>query len=383
MGVSGQNLTGMRVVVAPDTFKGTLPAPAVADALAAGWRRVDPGAEVHALPVADGGEGTLDVLVGAHGGGTTRVRVTGPLGDPVDAAFGRVPTDRGLVAIVEMARASGLELVHEDRRDVRRATTYGTGELIRAACSERPERLVVCVGGSATNDAGAGAAQAVGVRLRDERGHDLPPGGAELRRLAAIDLSGLERSVRETDVVVAADVLNPLLGPRGASSVYGPQKGARPADVRGMEEALAHFAAVVNRDLGIDIRNFPGGGAAGGLAAGLFALLGARIRPGFDVVAEALGLGEELEAADVAVTGEGRWDAQSLEGKAPARVLRLAREAACRTVLVAGEIAADTAGLADLSYSLVGWRGRHAAIERTAALLEEVGERAARALGKA
>ncbi|HYZ10708.1 MAG TPA: glycerate kinase, partial [Actinomycetota bacterium] len=301
----------MRVVVAPDKFEGTLSAREAARALAAGWRRADRSAEVDEVPVADGGKGTLDALLDALGGRRERVRVTGPLGDPVEADFGLAETAGGRIAIVEMARASGIGLLSESRRDPVRATTRGTGELIAGACRHRPRRVLVCIGGSATNDGGAGMAQAVGIRLLDEEGEDLPAGGGPLRRLARIDASGLDPAVRGTEVVAACDVDNPLTGSRGASAVYGPQKGATPAQVRLLDESLGHLAAVIHRDLGLDVRDVPGAGAAGGLGAGLVAFLGARLRPGFEVVAAALDLDRRLDGADVAVTGEGSYDAQS------------------------------------------------------------------------
>lgn len=368
----------MRVLVAPDKFKGTLTAAEAARAISAGWRRGDPGAEVDEVPVADGGEGTLDALVEALDGRTERIRVTGPLGDPVDADFG-LAGGEGLTAVVEMARASGLGLISEDRRDPMRATTVGTGELILGAARHRPKRMIVCIGGSATNDGGAGMAQALGARLRDEAGRDLPPGGAALRALASIDTSQIAPEVRDTDIVVATDVENPLTGPHGASAVYGPQKGASPEQVSMLDEGLRHFAAVILRDLGLDVRDVPGAGAAGGLGAGLIAFLGARVRPGFEVVAEAVGLAGRLEAADVAVTGEGRFDAQSERGKAPAGVLRMAREAGCRAVLIAGEVADGVRPDAGLVYSLAERAGSvEAAMSRAAPLLEEAAEAAAR-----
>ncbi|MGH2692108.1 MAG: glycerate kinase, partial [Actinomycetota bacterium] len=314
----------MRVVVAPDKFKGTLTAAQAARAISAGWRRGDPRAELEEVPVADGGEGTLDALVAALEGRTERARVTGPLGDPVEAHYGLVDSAEGLTAVVEMAKASGLELVSEDRRDPMRATTLGTGELILAAARHRPVRMIVCIGGSATNDGGAGMAQALGAHLRDESGQDLPPGGAALQRLASIDTTLIPPEVRDVDIVLATDVDSPLTGPSGATAMYGPQKGANPQQVAILDEALRHMAAVIQRDLGLDVRETPGAGAAGGLGAGLIAFLGARVRHGFDVVAEALGLAERLESADVVVTGEGRFDAQTEQGKAPAGVLRMA-----------------------------------------------------------
>jgi glycerate kinase len=222
-------------------------------------------------------------------------------------------------------------------------------------------------------------AQALGARLRDEAGRDLPPGGAALRALASIDTSQIAPEVRDTDIVVATDVENPLTGPHGASAVYGPQKGASPEQVSMLDEGLRHLAAVILRDLGLDVRDVPGAGAAGGLGAGLIAFLGARVRPGFEVVAEAVGLAGRLEAADVAVTGEGRFDAQSERGKAPAGVLRMAREAGCRAVLIAGEVADGVRPDAGLVYSLAERAGSvEAAMSRAAPLLEEAAEAAAR-----
>jgi glycerate kinase len=372
----------VRVVVAPDKFKGTLGAAAAAAALASGWRRADRTADVEEVPLADGGEGTLDVLVAALGGRRERVRVTGPLGDPVEAEFGVVGGMSGSTAVVEMARASGLELVSRARRDPLRATTRGTGELMLAAARQGARRVIVCLGGSATNDGGAGMAQALGIRLLDEQGEDLPTGGAALRRLVAIDGTGLDRAMVDVDVVVATDVDNPLTGPLGASVVYGPQKGARAEDVALLDEALGHLAAVIHRDLGVDVRDVPAAGAAGGLGAGLMAFVGARLRPGFDVVAEAVELPRRLENANVAVTGEGRYDRQTERGKAPAGVLALALEARCRTVVVAGQIEPGVRPPADMVFSLEDRSGIEAAMERPRELLEGVGEEAASAIQK-
>jgi glycerate 2-kinase len=370
----------MRVVAAPDKFKGTLSARDAAAALAAGWRRGDPSAVIDEAPVADGGEGTLETLVAALGGRIERVRVTGPLGDPIEAELGLAEAASGLTAVVEMARASGLHLVAESRRDPARATTRGTGELILAAARQHPARIIMCIGGSATNDAGAGMAQALGVLLLDEEGADLPPGGAALRRLARVDATGLDRRTRDIPVIVASDVDNPLTGPHGASAVYGPQKGASPRQVAVLDEALGHFAAVVHRDLGIDVRDQPGAGAAGGLGAGLIAFLGAHLRPGFEVVAEALNLPRRMEAADVAVTGEGRFDRQSERGKAPLGVLRMAVEAGCRTVLIAGQVEEGARPPAELVYTLASRAGLGDAMSRTREILEEAATEAASAV---
>jgi glycerate kinase len=360
----------VRVLVAPDKFKGTLSAEQAAHAIAQGWRRADPDAVVETVPMADGGEGTLDALVAALGGERHRATVSGPLGDPVVAEFGLGPSPEGPLGIVEMARASGLALLSPARRDPLRATTRGTGELILQACRRGAARVVVCIGGSATNDAGGGMAQALGVRLLDERGRDLGPGGGALLSLARIDATGMDPSVRDATFVAATDVDNPLVGPTGASAVYGPQKGASEEDVGLLDRALGHLAAVVHRDLGIDVRSLPGAGAAGGLGAGLVAFLGARLRPGVEVVMEAVRLAERMERADLAVTGEGEFDEQSLRGKAPAGVLRLAREVGVPAIVLCGRASVHPEGV-HLA-SVADRFGLDAAMGRSAALLEEL-----------
>jgi glycerate 2-kinase len=360
----------VRVLVAPDKFKGTLTAEQAAEAIARGWERGDPSAEVEAVPMADGGEGTLDALVAALGGQRFTETVSGPLGDPVRAEFAVIPSGEGSLGVVEMARASGLALISPARRDPRRTTTRGTGELILAACRRGVERVLVCIGGSATNDGGAGMAQAVGVRVLDRYGRDLRPGGAALLELATIDMSGLDASVARATFVVATDVDNPLAGPHGASAVYGPQKGASPEDVALLDSALGHLAAVIHRDLGLDVRDTPGAGAAGGLGAGLIAFLGARLRPGVDVVMEAVRLRERLEKADLVVTGEGTFDEQSLHGKAPAGVLRAAAEFGRPAVVLCGQKQVDPPGIA--AVSLADRFGLEQAMERTRPLLEDL-----------
>ncbi|HEY3210136.1 MAG TPA: glycerate kinase [Actinomycetota bacterium] len=360
----------MRVLVAPDKFKGTLTAAEAAEAIARGWERGDPAAEVDAVPMADGGEGTLDALVAALGGERFTQAVSGPLDDPVRAEFAVVPTEAGDLGVVEMARASGLALISEARRDPKRTTTRGTGELILAACRKGVERVLVCIGGSATNDGGAGMAQAVGVRLLDGRGLDLGSGGAALLDLATIDMRTLDPSVGAAGFVVATDVDNPLVGPHGASSVYGPQKGATPEDVALLDRALGHLAAVIHRDLGLDIRNVPGAGAAGGLGGGLMAFLGGRLRPGVDVVIEAVRLRDRMEKADLVVTGEGMFDEQSLHGKAPAGVLRVAEEFRLRAVVLCGQKRADLPGTR--VFSLADRFGLEPAMERTRMVLEDL-----------
>ena len=370
------SLGHVRVLVAPDKFKGTLTAPEAAEAIARGWRRGDPSSEIEIIPMADGGEGTLDALVSALQGERFRERVAGPLDEPVDAEFAIVQVPEGPTGVVEMARASGLELVPHARRDPRRTTTRGTGELVLAACRRGARRMLVCIGGSATNDAGAGMAQALGVRLLDQEGRQLRSGGAALLELARIDVTRIDQVVRDVEFIAATDVDNPLVGPRGASAVYGPQKGASPDDVRLLDEALRHFAAVVYRDLGVDLRDMPGGGAAGGLGAGLVAFLGARLRSGVDVVMEAVRLRDRLEGVDLVITGEGAFDEQSLHGKAPAGVLRAADELRIPALVLCGEQRVDRPGTRVLS--LAGRFGREAAWERARQLLAELAAEAAR-----
>jgi glycerate kinase len=327
----------MRVLVAPDKFRGTLTAPAAARAIAAGWGSERPHDRVEEVPLADGGEGTLDAMVDALGGERRSARVSGPLGDPVDAVYGLAPTEDGLVAVVEMAQASGLPLVSEARRDPRLASTRGTGELLLAACRDRPDRVIVCIGGSATNDGGAGMAQALGVRFLDAEGAEIPPGGEALLRLDRVDASGLAPEVKASRFVVASDVDNPLTGPSGASVVYGPQKGASPEDVLLLDRALSHYAAVLYRDLGIDVRAVRGAGAAGGLGAGLIAFLGARLRPGVEVVMEAVDFGRRLREAGLVITGEGKLDEQSLRGKTVAGVIEAAAGGGVPVAVLCGQ----------------------------------------------
>jgi len=331
--------------VAPDKFKGTLTAVEAARAIAVGWRRVHPDHELDEMPMADGGEGTLDALLGALGGEFYSAEVSGPLGDPLRAEYGIAPSQEGPVGIVEMARASGLELLAESRRNPRRTTTRGTGELILAALEHDIKTLIVCIGGSATNDGGAGMAQALGARLLDAEGDEMGPGGEQLLSLERVDISALDARLRAVRVRVACDVDNPLCGPTGAAAVYGPQKGASPEDVMLLDHALGHYAAVLHRDLAIDIRDEPGAGAAGGLGAGLVAFLGARLRPGVDIVAEAVHLEDRIAAADLVISGEGRFDEQSLHGKTAHGVMLAALEAKKLGAILCGVAEATDAGV--------------------------------------
>ena len=358
----------MRVLVAPDKFRGTLTAAEAAAAIAAGCRAAVPSAVVDEAPLGDGGEGTMDALVAALGGRTSRVRVTGPLGDPVDAEFGILPDG---TAVVEMARASGLALLAPSRRAPMRTTTRGTGELILAAARAGSRRILLCVGGSATNDGGAGMAQAIGVRMLDAHGRDLRPGGVHLLELASIDMTGLDPAVQRLTTIVATDVRNPLTGPSGAAAVYGPQKGASAADVATLDAALGHLAAVIHRDLGIDVRDLEGAGAAGGLGAGAVAFLGARLRSGAEVVMDAVGFGPRLDAADVVVTAEGRFDAGSLAGKVPGAVISAARAARVPVAVLCGTKRIDAEGALG-TWSLDERFGRQEALERAAPSLRRL-----------
>jgi glycerate kinase len=324
----------MRVLVAPASFKECLSAAEAARALAEGVRRA--GAEAVLLPLADGGRGTADCVVLALGGRTVAVRVTGPLGESVAAALGLV--DAGRTAVLEMASASGLALVPRERRDALHATTRGTGELLRAALDAGAQKICLGIGDSATRDGGAGAAQALGFRLLDAGGRPIGPGAAGLETLARIDPGGKDPRLAQTEVVVACDVDNPLLGPRGAARIFSPQKGAGPAEVERIEAALARLAEIVRRDLGVDVLGLAGGGAAGGLGAGAVAFLGARLMPGAEWVMDVLAIDARLHEVDLVLTAEGRFDAQSLGGKAPMALARRARAAGVPCAVIPGSL---------------------------------------------
>ncbi|MEU4584999.1 glycerate kinase [Kitasatospora aureofaciens] len=321
------------VVVAPDKFKGTLEGAEVAARIAAGIRRAAPGTEVRELPVADGGEGTLAAALAA---GFDRVpaKAAGPTGLPVDAAL----AVRGDTAVVELAQASGLARLPGGRTAPLAAGSYGVGQLIGRAVSRGAKRIVLGLGGSACTDGGAGMVQALGVSLRDADDVELPPGGAALRRLERIELGPLAGLLTGVEVVVACDVDNPLLGPRGATAVYGPQKGADGDDLVVLEEGLTRFADQVAAVTGRDVRQAPGAGAAGGVGFAALALLGATMRPGIELLLELLGFDEAVRGARLVVTGEGCLDAQTLHGKAPAGVAAAAARAGVRVAAVAGRL---------------------------------------------
>ncbi|KFI94466.1 glycerate kinase [Bifidobacterium stellenboschense] len=325
-----------RYLCAPDSFKESLTAIQAAQAMARGIKNADPDAEVRCLPMADGGEGTTRALVDATGGTMRTIDAHDPLGRPVRAAFGMLGD--GTTAVVETAEASGLALLDPGERNPLVASSYGTGELIRAALDAGARRILVGLGGSATNDAGAGLLQALGVRLLDGCGRDLEPGGAALAGLDHVDLTGLDPRVRDVEIVAACDVTNPLTGPDGASAVFGPQKGASAADVASLDKALTRFAIVVERQLDAPIADRPGAGAAGGIGAAFLAFLHARFMPGVDLVIEQSGLDEAARWADIVLTGEGSIDFQTKFSKTPAGVARTAKKHGRPVIAVAGHI---------------------------------------------
>lgn len=327
-------------MIAPTAFKGSLPAKEVAGSLAEGVRRVWREARIELLPLSDGGDGWVESMVSAADGSLVDVAVRGPLGEVVDACYGIITAEGMTTAVIEMAAASGLALVPKDRRDPRRATTYGTGELIRDALDRGAQRLLIGIGGSATNDGGAGMASALGARLTGESGDELPPGGAALADLHRVDLSGLDARLEDAEIVVASDVDNPLLGDDGASAVYGPQKGATPEMVEELDAALSHFADVVEDAVGHRLRDEPGAGAAGGLGFGLMAFCGAQLRPGVELALDSLEADRMLDGASLVITAEGRLDSQTLAGKVPLGVARRARRHGVPAVAVGGAVEA-------------------------------------------
>lgn len=323
-------VTAAHVLVAADKFKGSLTAVEVAERVTTGLRRTLPGLPVETLPVADGGDGTVAAAVAA-GFERREVRVTGPLGTPVTAAYAL----RDTTAVVEMAEGSGLQHLPDGVFAPLTATTYGSGELLRAALDAGARTIVFGVGGSATTDGGAGMLAALGARFLDAEGKPVGPGGGALAGLASADLSGLDARFEDVDLVLASDVDNPLTGPKGAPAVFGPQKGASPQDVAALDAALARYASV----LGPGQADLPGAGAAGGIGYGALVALGARFRPGIEVMLDILGFARALERATLVITGEGSLDEQTLHGKAPAGVAAAARAKGVDVVAVCGRLA--------------------------------------------
>lgn len=329
----------MNIVVSPDSFKGSLHASVVADAIGEGVLRVWPDASVEKIPLADGGEGTVDAMVHATGGRIITKGVTGPLGTRVSSFFGILGDEK--TAVIEMAAASGLPLVPVDQRDPLVTTTFGTGELIQAAMDAGCNRIIIGIGGSATNDGGVGMAQALGASFLDEKSNELPPGGGALHSLAHINLTRVDARIKSTEFIVACDVTNPLVGPKGASVIYAPQKGATPEDVDRLERGMIHYANQIETHIRIDVRHIPGAGAAGGLGAGLIAFLGAKIKPGIDVVLNAVRFQERIAGANLIITGEGLLDRQTVYGKTISGVAQRAKDANVPLVAIGGGVLAD------------------------------------------
>ncbi|MEX5591239.1 glycerate kinase [Pseudomonas orientalis] len=326
----------MKIIIAPDSFKDSLSAERVAQAIADGLVQVWPDAQLVQCPMADGGEGTVAAVLAACNGQLRSQTVSGPLGAAVQAHWGWLADSH--TAIIEMAEASGLQLVAPGQRDACSSSTYGTGELIRAALDLGARRIILAIGGSATNDGGAGAMQALGVQLFDAQDQPLLPGGLALAGLARISLENLDSRLAQVRFEIAADVNNPLCGAHGASAIFGPQKGANPKQVLQLDAALGHFADHCARVLPGDVRDEPGSGAAGGLGFAAKAFLGAQFRAGVEVVAELVGLDAAVRGADLVITGEGRFDAQTLRGKTPFGVARIARHHQVPVIVIAGTL---------------------------------------------
>ena len=371
----------MKIVVAPDSFKGSVTALQAAEAIECGLHRVFPDAEIEKLPMADGGEGTAQSLIDATGGQMLTESVVDPLGIEIEAQY--VVLGDEVTAVIEMAAASGLTLVPLAKRNPLITTTYGTGQLIKAALDHGCRKLIIGIGGSATNDGGAGMAQALGAKLITASGEPIPWGGGGLRELDAIELSELDPRIPETETVVACDVNNPLTGEDGASHVYGPQKGATPEMVQTLDANLAHFDTILQRDIGGTVGAIPGAGAAGGLGAGLMAFLNAELKSGVALVIETTQLEKWLADADLVITGEGQINFQTVFGKTPIGVAKAAKAQGIPVVAIAGSISDDADGVYDAGIDAMlnivpEPMTLEVAIENARALIENAAERAAR-----
>ncbi|BCU54373.1 glycerate kinase [Enterobacter kobei] len=329
----------MKIVIAPDSYKESLSALDVATAIERGFKEIFPDAEYVKLPVADGGEGTVEAMVAATHGRIVNVNVTGPLGEPVAGFYGISGDEQS--AFIEMAAASGLELVPAAQRDPLITTSWGTGELIRHALDAGVKHIIIGLGGSATNDGGAGMVQALGATLLNAQGNALGHGGGELASLARIDVSKLDPRLKTCRIEVACDVTNPLTGEQGASAIFGPQKGATGETIALLDNALHHYARIIQRDLDVDVLTLAGGGAAGGMGAGLYAFCGAELRRGIEIVTDALHLAEHVADADLVITGEGRIDSQTVHGKVPVGVAKVAKGYNKPVIGIAGSLTAD------------------------------------------
>ena len=373
----------MKIVIAPNSFKENLTSLEVASEIETGMRRVWPDAEYVKIPMADGGEGTVQSLVDATGGEIVKVEVSGPMGDRVLASYGLLGDKR--TAVIEMAEASGLPLVPKDKRNPLVATTYGTGELIKDAIARGVEEIILGIGGSATNDAGAGLAQALGVRFLNFGGapiRDLIAGG-DLDDVQAVDLTGVDPGLARVRISVACDVTNPLCGEKGASRVYGPQKGATPEMVEQLDKNLAHFAHIIKRSIGADVADRPGAGAGGGIGAGLMAFTNAVLKRGVELVVAATRLEQHMQGAHLAITGEGRVDFQTAFGKTPSGVAVAAHKHGVPVVAIGGGLADDAGGvfahgIDGLATATPNAMPLDVAIGKSRQYLQDAGERVAR-----
>jgi len=330
----------MKIVIAPDSFKESLTAKEVCNAVESGFRKVFPQCEIVKVPMADGGEGTVESLVDATGGSIITTVVTGPLGHKVEAFFGMLGD--GKTAVIEMAAASGLHLVKQESRNPMYTTSRGTGELIVAAMDQGADHIIIGIGGSATNDGGAGMVKALGARLLDTNRNEIDEGGGFLGKLATIDLTEMDQRLSSVKFDVACDVDNPLTGPRGASAIFGPQKGASLEMIQELEANLGHYATIIEHAIGIHVENIPGAGAAGGLGAGMLAFLKAELKRGVDIVIEATDLAHHLRGANLVITGEGKIDSQTIYGKTPIGVAETAKKFNVPVVAIAGNVAHDS-----------------------------------------
>ena len=373
----------MKIVIAPDSFKENLTSLEVASEIETGLRRVWPDAEYVKVPMADGGEGTVQSLVDATGGEIVKVEVSGPMGDRVLASYGLLGDKR--TAVIEMAEASGLPLVPKDKRNPLVATTYGTGELIRDAIARGVDEIILGIGGSATNDAGAGLAQALGVRFINFGGALIPNliAGGDLDDVQAVDMSAVEPGLARVRISVACDVTNPLCGEKGASRVYGPQKGATPEMVDQLDKNLAHFAHIIKRSIGADVADRPGAGAGGGIGAGLMAFTNAVLKRGVELVVAATRLEQHMQGAQLAITGEGRVDFQTAFGKTPSGVAVAAHKHGVPVVAIGGGLADDAGGV--FAHGIDGLESAtpnamplDVAIGKSRQYLQDAGERVAR-----
>ena len=329
----------MKVIIAPDSFKGSLSSIQAAEAIERGIKKAalaySENVEVAKVPMADGGEGTVEAIISAVGGKIIPTKALDPLGRPIDSFFGVLPDN---TAVIEMAAASGLNFLKEEERNPLKTTSYGTGQLIKAALDMGCENIIIGIGGSATNDGGVGMAQAIGVEFLDKEGKQIGFGGGELSKIYKIDISNLDGRVKNAKFTIASDVKNPLCGPEGASAIYGPQKGATPEMIEILDKNLDHLAKIIKRDLGKDIKDLPGAGAAGGLGAALMAFLAAEFRLGIDLIIELVKLEDKMAESDIVVTGEGMTDYQTLYGKVPLGIARVAKKHNKPVICISGSL---------------------------------------------